>query len=178
MFLQQEEICLLKEENEKRRKEMLVMLVKETSIAGLSGEKHTIIHKEKGKEVVAGDKVGIMEKPARKSGFRVCRPEGTFLWPNMASTGGYFPRSMSSATTLPQQLIMLPSPTSPLPPPLPTFFCQQQPDRLRRVQSFSQAQSQAVLAQSPGQGTVRRPIARYPPEVCILNQELTFFLIY
>jgi hypothetical protein len=173
MFLQQEEICLLKEENEKRRKEMLDMPVKKTSVAGFSGEKHTIEQKEKGKHVVASEKVGIMEEPARKSSFRVCRPEGTFLWPNMASTGSYSSHSMSSATAQAHQLFVIPSPTSPLPPLLPAFFCQQQPDGCKQVQSFPQAQSHSVLAQSLGHGMARQLTARYPSEVGILNKELT-----
>lgn len=154
---------MLKEENENRRKEELAKAVKETNLAGCSGEKHSVQEAEKCKKVVEGDKAGTKEKTARKSGSRICRPEGTFLLPNMASAGGYSPHSMS----LPPQLILLPSPTSPLPPPLPAFFFQQQPDSQRQVQSISQTQSQAAVAQSPIQVTAHRPTARYPSHVGI-----------
>lgn len=170
LYMQQEEISLL-EENDKRRKEKLSMEVKETNIAGFSGDKHSMQNKENGKQAaMPDDEVGALEKTVRKSAFRICQPEDTFLWPNMASAGGYSPCSESSAKSLPPQLIVLPSPTSPLAPPLPGFFYKQQPGNQRQVQSFCQTQSQAVLVQSPSLGMVHRPTAIHGSEVCIFNQ--------
>lgn len=163
---------MLKDENEKRRKEELVAIakeVKETNLAyGCSGERHSVQETEKGKKVVEGDKAGTKEKTARKLGGSspICRPEGTFILPNMASADGYSRHSMSLP---PDQLILLPSPTSPLPPPRPrpAFFFQQQPDSHRQVQSISPTQSQPAVAQSPIQVIAHRPTARYPSHVGI-----------
>lgn len=45
--------------------------------------------------VYTGEKTAAEEKAAKlqklKSGFRICKPQGTFLWPNMAPNNGSSP---------------------------------------------------------------------------------------
>ncbi|KAJ1698559.1 hypothetical protein LUZ63_007071 [Rhynchospora breviuscula] len=140
-----EDLRLLKEE--KMKKEQV------TSEAGCFGDKHLMQEKEKGER--AGCSV-------RKSAFRTYKRGCSFLWPNMASAGGTSAYSTSPAISLPPQLILLHSPTAPHPSLCPAFFSQ--PDSHGLVQNFSQAQSQAAIAQSPSRvQLVNRPTARYPP---------------
>lgn len=136
------------------------MTVEETCIASRESMVQEMVM---AKQVAAGNEFGAMEKIARKSAFRICQPEGTFLWPDMASTGvtSFSPHIVPSAASPPPQPVVLPSPTSPLPPLLPACFCQQQSDNNRRVHSFSQDQSKGVILASPGQGMIQRPTTRY-----------------
>ncbi|XP_042005962.1 protein DYAD-like [Salvia splendens] len=76
-----------------------------------------------------GKKLQIEEKAAKierlKSGFRICKPQGTFLWPNNNSSSSFVkvqvevptPPSVSSSTVPPQ----LPYHYQPPPPPSPSI---------------------------------------------------------
>lgn len=85
--------------------------------------------------VSTGEKTAAEEKAAKlqklKSGFRICKPQGTFLWPNMAPNNGsspvvvqvedlfmvHTPPSVSSSTaSAPPQLPYHHPPTSPIRP--------------------------------------------------------------
>lgn len=80
---------------------------------------------EKAKAAAAAAKAAKIER--LKSGFRICKPQGTFLWPNMASPPQMMaqlddllvvptPPSVSSSPPLPHYLLPPPSPNSPVKP--------------------------------------------------------------
>lgn len=121
------------------------MEIKETSRAGCSGKKQLVQETEE--KVEAGDEIGTgtEEKTVRTSGFGISQHEDTFLWPNVASAADHSQQSISSAMSLAPQLMLLPSPTSRLPPSRPAFFYQSQPDSHSQSQVWAQSQAAFLM---------------------------------
>lgn len=164
--LQQEDICSLKEAKEKGKNEELAVLVKGPRRASRARKMQLVREREKGKQMMAGNENAV----ASEHGLRICKPQGTFLHPNIYSSGSFSANSMSSATLSPHQLVLLPSPTSPL-PLHPAFLWQSGQNQIQ-----TQVHSAVILAQSEPLGRTNQTSFTYASPVCYqLTQTLFSF---
>ncbi|XVF54937.1 hypothetical protein PTKIN_Ptkin05aG0220900 [Pterospermum kingtungense] len=103
-------------EMEKSNKTALVILDEEEKDSAAEGKKPELPRKRIKAVAITEDKEAKIER--QKSGFRICKPQGTFLWPNMAlSTQVVVPTNDSVCSSTTTALCLVPSPQQYRPQP-------------------------------------------------------------
>lgn len=109
-----------REQNSKQQEVPALIASKgETSEIGKDENKGQIVASPKaaeGEKIAAGSPAEAEEKAAKiqrlKSGFRICKPQGTFLWPNMVKDNNSI-NSSSTKVMSPQVVVQVEVPTPP-----------------------------------------------------------------
>jgi hypothetical protein len=169
----------LKEETEKTSANELAMVIKGPNRANLASELQFVQEKDKGNLALVYNEVDAEKKMASKNGARIFKPQVTCLQRNTATASCFPPRSTLSAMSVPPQLLLLPSPTSPLPPPCPAFFYQGLLDNQYQNQTQARAQCQSLHpAPQPSAGYHASPVCTtFPHSAYLIATFLLLFVI-